>query len=111
MVALLGIGGVGKSSLAAKLTDQIKDEFEYVFWRTLQNAPPLESILKNCMQLLSNHQRIDLPQNVDEQITMLLQYLRNQRCLLVLDNVEAILQAGSRAGQYREGYEGYGRLI
>ena len=30
LVALLGIGGVGKTSLAAKLVEQIKDKFEYV---------------------------------------------------------------------------------
>src|SRR5260370_5831338 len=89
----------------------MKDEFAYVYWRSLQNALPLESILKNCIQFLSNQQRIDLPEDVDGQITLLIQYLRDHRCLLVLDNMETVLQAGNRAGQYQEGYEGYGRLI
>ncbi len=110
-MAVLGIGGIGKTALAAKLAEQIKDEFAYVYWRSLQNAPPLESILKNCIQFLSNQQRIDLPEDVDGQITLLIQYLRDHRCLLVLDNMETVLQAGNRAGQYQEGYEGYGRLI
>jgi uncharacterized delta-60 repeat protein len=111
LVALFGIGGIGKSSLAAKLTEQIKDSFEYVFWRSLQNAPPLESILKNCIQFLSNYQAIDLPEEIDSQIALLIQYLREHRCLLILDNVETILQAGSSTGHYKEGYEIYGRLI
>jgi len=111
MVAVLGNGGIGKTSLASNLTEQIKDEFEYVFWRSLQNAPPLEGILKNYIQFLSNQQRIDLPDDTNSQISVLLQYLRDHRCLLVLDNIETILQAGNRAGQYREGYEEYGRLI
>jgi WD40 repeat protein len=68
-------------------------------------------ILKNCIQFLSNQQQVDLPEDFDGQITLLLQYLRDHRCLLVLDNTETVLQAGNRAGQYREGYEGYGRLI
>jgi hypothetical protein len=38
-------------------------------------------------------------------------YLRNARCLLVLDNVEAIFEERSRAGTYLEGYEGYGKLF
>jgi len=29
----------------------------------------------------------------------------------VLDNIESVLKEGSRAGQYREGYEEYGKLI
>jgi WD40 repeat protein len=111
LVALFGIGGIGKSSLAATLTEQIKDAFEYVFWRSLQNAPPLESILKSCIQFLSNYQGIELPEEIDSQIALLIQYLRDHRCLFILDNVETILEAGSSTGRFREGYETYGRLI
>lgn len=111
VVAVLGMGGIGKTALAAKSTEEIKNKFECVFWRSLQNAPPLESILKNCIQFLFNQQHIDLPEDPDGQVLQLLQYLRDHRCLLVLDNVETVLQAGNRAGQYREGYEVYGRLI
>src|SRR5258708_26747445 len=42
---------------------------------------------------------------------MLLECLRNHRCLLVFDNVESLGQAGHSASQYREGYDGYGKLI
>jgi WD40 repeat protein len=111
LVAVLGIGGIGKTTLVAKLAERIQDKFEYVFWRSLQNAPPLESILKNCLQFLSNPQRIDLPEEIDGQIALLLKYLREYRCLLVLDNMETILQSGKSTSQYREGYEGYGKLI
>jgi len=40
VVALLGIGGIGKSAL--KLGQQIQTQFEVVVWRSLQNAPPFE---------------------------------------------------------------------
>ena len=111
VVAVLGIGGVGKTTLTAKVSEQIKDTFEYVLWRQLQNAPPLESILKNWVQFLSGQQRIDLPEDLDSQLALLIAYLRDHRCLLVLDNLESILLSGHRAGEYREGYEGYGKLI
>jgi WD40 repeat protein len=111
LVAVLGIGGIGKSTLAAKLVKQNVDEFDYIFWRELKNAPPVTSILKNCIQFISNQQRIDLPDDMDDQITVLFQYLRDYRCLLILDNIETILQRGKSAGQYRGGYEGYGRLF
>ena len=111
MVAVLGMGGIGKTALLAKVTEQVKDEFEYIFWRSLQNAPPLEGILQKCIQFLSDQQRIDLTEDIDDQITLLMQYLRDHRCLFVLDNIETILQAGNRASQYSEGYEGYGKLI
>jgi hypothetical protein len=42
---------------------------------------------------------------------MLLSMLRAQRCLLILDNLESILQTGERAGTYRPGYADYGQLM
>ncbi len=63
------------------------------------------------VQFLSRQQEAQIPDNIDEVISMLMQYLRQHRCLLVLDNAEAILQGGLRAGYYREGYEDYGRLF
>ncbi len=111
MVAVLGIGGIGKTSLAAVLAEQMKDEFESVFWRSLQNAPPLESILQSCIQFLSHQQQVDLPEDVDGQLSLLIQYLRKHRCLVVFDNFETVLQAGDSVGQYQEGNAGYGRLL
>ena len=41
----------------------------------------------------------------------LLQLLRERRCLLVLDNFETLFEPGQREGGYREGLDGYGRLL
>ncbi|MGH7600470.1 MAG: NB-ARC domain-containing protein, partial [bacterium] len=111
LVAILGMGGIGKTALSVKLAEHIKNQFDYLLWRSLRNAPPVEEVLAECIQFLSDHQKTDLPENVDQRISLLMDYLRKQRCLLVLDNAESILQGGDRAGHYREGYEGYGRLI
>ncbi|SRR6266487_1843655 len=110
MIVILGIGGVGKTTLAAKLTEQIQEEFQYIFWRSLQHAPPVEDILKECIQFLSEQQR-DPPTNVNDLIQMLMALLRKKRCLIVLDNLETVLQESQRVGNYREGYESYGRLL
>ena len=111
MVAVLGIGGIGKTTLTTSITQQVKDEFDYVFWRSLHNAPPLSSILQQCIQFVSDQQRIDLPERIDEQISVLISYLQQYRCLLVLDNIESILRSGPRPGHYQEGYENYGELL
>jgi hypothetical protein len=111
LVAILGMGGIGKTSLAGILVDRVKEHYDYVFWRSLLNAPPLESMLQECIQFVSDQQRTVLPEDVGRQISLLMESLRTRRCLLVLDNIESVLQGGSQAGQYREGYEGYGRLF
>jgi WD40 repeat protein/transcriptional regulator with XRE-family HTH domain len=113
LVALLGIGGIGKTALSVKFAQQIQENFEYVIWRSLLEAPPVQTILANLIQFLSHEQisAANLPESLSDRVSQLLDYLRNHRCLLILDNAESILSTGNRAGQYREGYEGYGEFL
>jgi hypothetical protein len=105
------MGGIGKTALSVKLAQTLQHQFQYILWRSLREAPPVEKILADCIKFLSNQQQLDLPSTVGESVTQLIHYLQAARCLLVLDNAEAILQGGTQAGQYREGYEGYGTLL
>ncbi|NJK66922.1 MAG: hypothetical protein HC786_19035 [Richelia sp. CSU_2_1] len=111
LVTLLGMGGIGKTSLSVKLAHQIQDRFECIIWRSLRNCPPLDEILAELIQFLSGQEETNLPTQLDGRISRLLKYLRSSRCLLILDNAESILQAGDRTGSYRHGYEGYGQLL
>ena len=110
LVDILGMGGMGKTALATRLALQIQDHFAYVIWRSLRNAPPFEDILRQCVQILSDQQVYELPTDLNSQLTLLIDYLRQKRCLLVLDNVETIL-AGDAQGDYLAGFAAYGQLI
>lgn len=144
LVVLLGMGGIGKTALSVKLAEQIKDKFEYVIWRclgtsrsasTLHLAPP-EIILNQLMKILSPTQQIKDLEVVDNTISQLIDCLRSSRCLIVLDNFDAILSSEYTSEsdiyptssayhsninnssvfylpqiRYRPGYEGYGELI
>ncbi|MDM9582843.1 NB-ARC domain-containing protein [Nostoc sp. GT001] len=113
LVALLGIGGIGKTALSVKFAQKIQDNFEYVIWRSLREAPPVKIIVGNLIQFLSDEQETEsnLPESFSDRVSRLLYYLQNNRCLVILDNAESILRSGSRAGLYREGYEEYGELL
>ncbi len=111
LVALLGMGGVGKTALAVKLVEKIHDQFDCLIWRSLRNAPPVEELLTSLAQFLTGQAEISLPDSLDGKIACLLNHLRQHRCLIILDNVESVLRRESRAGHYREGFEGYGQLL
>ncbi len=110
VVTLLGIGGVGKSSLAITVAQRIASQFEVVLFRSLQNAPPLAGLLDLFIRSASDQQATP-PERLPDKISLLVQLLRARRCLLILDNFEAILQPGALAGTYRTGYAEYGELI
>ncbi len=111
LVAVLGMGGIGKTALVAKLAKQIQDEFDYLIWRSLRNAPPVQDLLAELIQFFSQQQETNVPETVDGKILRLMEYLRSSRCLVVLDNAETILEPRDRIGPYREGYERYGQLL
>ncbi len=111
LVSILGMGGVGKTSLAAKLTLEIQENFEYVIWYSLRNAPPIANAMTSFLQFFFHHQALDPPDSIHSQISRLINYLHSFRCLLILDNFGSIFKHGELAGTYREGYETYSDLL
>ncbi|MDR9895756.1 NB-ARC domain-containing protein [Aetokthonos hydrillicola Thurmond2011] len=113
LVTVLGIGGIGKTVLAAKVAKKIQPNFDYLFWRSLNNAPPLNEILTQLLQFLPKDSEPDLLDNENSKILRVIDLLKKHRCLVILDKVEAVLRSGEgkdyeRAGEYRESYEKYG---
>ncbi|XHX79991.1 MAG: NB-ARC domain-containing protein [Stenomitos frigidus ULC029] len=111
LVTLLGMGGMGKTSLSVKLAEEIQSEFECLIWRSLRDAPPLDELLTALIRLLSHQQDTDLPDSVGGKLSRLVELLKRSRSLIVLDNFETVLQGGKQAGTYRDGYEMYGELL
>ncbi|MBD1867290.1 NACHT domain-containing protein [Cyanobacteria bacterium FACHB-471] len=104
LVSILGMGGIGKTALSVKFADEIQDQFTYVIWRSLRNAPSIETLLGDLIPFLSNQQETRL------ELSRLLNCLKQSRCLLILDNLETILDA-KQVGQFRNGFEAYGELL
>jgi WD40 repeat protein len=105
LVAILGMGGIGKTAIAVKLAQQTQHGFGCVIWRSFRNAPPIETLLADLVSFLSNQQ------DTQNTLARFIYHLQANRCLVILDNLETLLQGGDRAGQFRTGYEDYGELI
>jgi WD40 repeat protein/transcriptional regulator with XRE-family HTH domain len=111
VVSIFGIGGIGKTGLAVSIAHQVASHFDFVIFRSLHNAPPLGELLDSLLRFLLNGQSGKLPTLKSEKIVLVMEYLHNYRCLLVLDNLETIMQAGLVAGEFREGFTDYTDFI
>jgi transcriptional regulator with XRE-family HTH domain len=111
VVSVLGLGGIGKSALAVSLMHQVAPHFEVVIWRSLRDAPACDALLEDYLQVLAPQPLADVPVGLEERQGLLLEYLRDERVLLVLDNLEALLEEGESTGRVRTDYEGYARLL
>lgn len=110
LIGVFGVGGIGKTHLSIKFAQQVAG-FDCVVWRSLRNAPSLSELLADLLYSMTRSPQVALPDSTDLRLTRLIEQLRSQRCLLVLDNAETILRGGDYNGQYRDGYEDYGQLF
>ncbi len=116
LIAINGPAGIGKTSLAIRLAKQLQPKFEGVIWQSLRHRPVLEDVLGQWLGQLPGSAVSPTPGRDSEiawydQLSLLMDYLRQHRCLVVIDNLETILSSGSLVGNYETGYEAYGELL
>lgn len=99
LVVIYGMGGIGKSALARHLVDKIANQYDYIIWLSLESAPPFPQILVRLVQFLSKGEK------EEGNISELMQYLKEQKCLIVLDTWEEII------GDNSEDYTNYNLFI
>ncbi|MBL8057235.1 MAG: helix-turn-helix domain-containing protein [Anaerolineales bacterium] len=105
LIAVLGMGGIGKTTLVVKFAQDVSHQFEFIIWRSLRDAPELQDLLTECFQILTP------TRPAKPSVPLLLGLLKQHRCLLILDNVETLHRAGNLAGIYKAGFEAYQQLF
>jgi len=111
LVSIIGLNGIGKTTLTRHLIQTLQPQFEAIIWRSLFTSPTLEITLKNLLLFFSNQSLTKLPASLDEQLSLLIEYLRTKRCLIILDDVQTLLNQRTLAGQYHPDFKNYSLLF
>ncbi|WP_293143006.1 ATP-binding protein [Okeania sp. SIO3I5] len=105
LITLLGISGIGKTTLTLQLIKQIETNFNYIIYRSLRFSPSLDTTLAKLLEIFS--EKTDIYQNIETQISQLLDYLNQYRCLIILDDLQMLFCSGKIAGKYQAEFENY----
>ncbi len=104
LLTITGMIGMGKTALGIKLVEEIKHQFEYVIWRSLETCPTVAQLQNNLTEIFTegDNQTSRLP---------LMKYLQNHRCLIILDDINYLFRRGELAGHYQPKSEDYRSLF
>ncbi|MFM6450619.1 MAG: NB-ARC domain-containing protein, partial [Planktothrix sp.] len=111
LVSIIGLSGIGKTTLTRHLIQTLQPQFEAIIWHSLCTYPTLEITLKNLLLFFSNQSLTELPASLHEQLSLLIEYLRTKHCLIILDDVQTLLNQGTLAGQYHPDFKNYSLLF
>jgi transcriptional regulator with XRE-family HTH domain len=110
LVVLAGMGGIGKTRLAARLAREIAPRFRACHWRSVRNLPSFRDWSTSAIGFITQHQGV-APETDRARIEMLVELLRARRCLLVLDNLDVLIQPGRTDGAFYPEYQAYGDFL
>jgi WD40 repeat protein/transcriptional regulator with XRE-family HTH domain len=112
-LAILGIGGIGKTSITIELVERIKGEFEYAHWYSFQtpSKETFSNIMTDCLRNFSEEPANDVEGDENSKLDSFITCLEKHRCLLILDNFESLLKSGSLVGEYADEYKEYSKLL
>ncbi|NEP38069.1 MAG: ATP-binding protein [Okeania sp. SIO2G4] len=109
LMAVLGLSGIGKTTLVKRFIDLNIQQFDVVIWRNLKLVKSLNSLMTDLLKKISiENQNILIS---DEQLTQFLDLLSKQKCLIVLDDVQNIFISRKFAGQYQTQHTEYQNLF
>ncbi|MCT7952065.1 ATP-binding protein [Ancylothrix sp. C2] len=106
LLSVLGLPGIGKTTLVKQFLDQNRQHFDILIWKSIKLSPSLDTIINEIITATNPD-----PLIADNQLTQLLKLFSQQKCLIVLDDVQEIFTGQQFTGQYKTQYKDYKTLF
>jgi hypothetical protein len=103
LISVLGLSGIGKTTLVKKIVDLNLENFEIIIWKNLRFPKPLELIFDEI--LTTCHQ--EFQDDISDKIKQISTLLTEKKALIILDDVQNLFISGELAGQYQTQYIDY----
>ena len=116
-IVVSGMTGCGKTSLITKFAKGAKDRFDCVVWWSLENPPSIITLINNFLNIFNEYSHkycnieFDKSEDLNLLLSRLVNCLRENKILLVLDDLESILEINDKSFHYKKQLENYGHFL
>jgi ABC-type cobalamin/Fe3+-siderophores transport system ATPase subunit len=107
LVSVLGLNGIGKTTLVKRFIDLNLQQFEVIIWRSLKFPKSLDLLIDDLLKIAEQESQ----ESTDNKLRKLLDFLTEKRCLIIIDDLENIFASGQFAGSYQNEYKNYQTLL
>ncbi|MDB9396984.1 AAA family ATPase [Microcystis aeruginosa] len=107
LIAVLGLWGIGKTTLVKRFIDLNLEQFEVVIWKSLKFPKSLDLWLNDLLNTCQKEPK----ESTDNKIQQFLEVLSNHKCLIVLDDFQNLFAVGQMAGNYQPEYSSYQHFL
>jgi hypothetical protein len=107
LISVLGLSGIGKTTLLRQFVELNKEKFEVVIWKNLKLAKSLDTIINDIFSKINT----DFILGDDDKLTNFLNLLQQKKCLIIFDNIEELFIRGELAGTYQTKHKEYEKLF
>lgn len=96
-ISLVGVAGIGKTALAAKLIQEIsvesKPKFDWIIWKSVAHAPLFQDLVAELIELIQPLEpNLDSSKFTQAMVSALIKQMQQRRCLLVLDESDSLFE-------------------
>jgi transcriptional regulator with XRE-family HTH domain len=110
VVFIRGMGGIGKTRLAARVAFEAASQFDRVHWRSLRYGPTFAEWSASAIAILGGPAD-SIPEGESARIDRLMELMSERRCLLVLDKLELLLEPGQHDGRFHPEHASFARFL
>jgi NB-ARC domain len=103
LISVLGLSGIGKTTLVKRFVDLNLDKFEVIIWKSLKYPKSLTLLINDFLTVC----KLEPKETLDDKLTQLFDLLTDKKCLIILDDLQNIFISGDFAGKYQPEYQDY----
>ncbi|MGK7886955.1 MAG: NB-ARC domain-containing protein [Crocosphaera sp.] len=96
VVLIEGMKGMGKTNLSFQLAQHIRNDFNYVILRSLDQYQSIDELLTDLLLFFNDNEEEDINNlKIKQKISNIIKKLKSFRCLLILANIDGLIDYNS----------------